>query len=92
MTVKPFVRERMALPARGATFDLAAWLPEKEKADFLEPRRIRRYDAAFGAPAAPRSRVHTRDWPGVLKRFDEARLLTLARVADIPRDGYGCVG
>ena len=91
VTVKPLVPERMALPVRGATFDLAAWLPEKERADFLQPKRIRRYDAAFGVPAAPRSRVHTRNWPGVLRRFDDSRVLTLARVESIPRDGYGRV-
>ena len=64
VAVKPHVPERMALPTRGGTFDLAAWLPEKKKADFLQPKRIRRHHPAFGTPAAPRSRIHTRDWPG----------------------------
>ena len=92
MTVKPLVpAEQMALPTLGATFDLAAWLPAEEKAEFLEPLRIKRYGVASGDPPAPRSWVHRKDWPGALKRFDESRVLTLTRVADIPRDVYGRV-
>ena len=82
---KPIVPERMALPQQGATFDLAAWLPELVKSEFVSPKAIRRRDV----PAAPRSRVHSTDWPGVLRRLDDAYMLLLAREADVPRDGYG---
>ena len=85
VTVKPLVPERMALPPRGASFELANWLPEPERSNFLSPRRIRRRDE----PAAPRSRVHAPNWPKVLEKFDDSRILMLAREEDVPRDGYG---
>ena len=37
---KPIVPERMALPQQGATFDLAAWLPEPVKSEFVSPKAI----------------------------------------------------
>ena len=82
---KPLIPERMALPARGATFDLAAWLPEPVKTEFVSPKTIRRRDL----PAAPRSRVYSSDWSGALRRLDQANVLLLAREADVPRDGWG---
>ena len=81
----PLVPDRMALPQHGATFDLAAWLPEPVRSEFERPKAIRRRDV----PAAPRSRVHSSDWPGVLRKLDDAHMLLLAREEDIPRDGYG---
>ena len=85
VTVKPLVPERMSLPSRGATFDLSAWLPEPIKSEFVHPRSIRKYDT----PAAPRSRVYSKDWPGALRRMDQSNVLMLARASDVPRDGYG---
>ena len=84
-TVMPLVPSRMALPRRGATFDLAAWLPEPERREFMHPKLIRRRDQL----AAPRSRGYSKDWPGVLRRLDDSRMLLLAREDDVPRDGFG---
>ena len=94
VVAKPLVPGRMSLPSRGATFDLSAWLPEPARSEFLFPKSIRRRDA----PAAPRSRVHSTDWPGVLQRLDRSGMLLLAREDEVPRDGYsgiprnGCFG
>ena len=33
--------------------------------------------------------MHSTDWPGVLRRLDDAHMLLLAQEADVPRDGYG---
>ena len=85
VAVKPLDPERMALPQQGATFDLADWLPEPERREFLCPRFIRRRDQ----PAAPRSRMHTKDWPGVLHKLDDSGILLLAREDEVPRDGWG---
>ena len=41
------------------------------------------------ATRAPRSRVHARDWPAVVRRFDDSRMVLLAREDEVPRDGYG---
>ena len=84
---RPLDPARMALPAQGATFDLAAWLPDPVKAEFVLPKAIRRRDV----PAAPRSRVHSTDWPGALKRLDHSNVLMLAREAEVPRDGWSCI-
>ena len=85
VTAKPLVPERMSLPAQGATFDLSEWLPEPVKSEFLHPRIIRKYDT----PAAPRSRVYSKDWPGALRRMADSNTLLLARASEVPRDGYG---
>ena len=87
VAVKPLVPSRMSLPHKGACVDVAAFLSDCEKSSFLQPRHIRRR----ATPDAPRSRVHTNDWPGLLKTLDDSGMLMLARVEDVPRDGYGRV-
>ncbi len=82
---KALAPERMSLPSRGATFDLSAWLPEPVRSEFLFPKSIRRRNL----PSAPRSRVHSKDWPSVLRQFDNSGMLMLAREDEVPRDGYG---
>ena len=74
VAIKLLVPERMDLPGRGGRFDLAAWLPEPIRSEYRSPRLIRRRDV----PRAPRSRMHCRDWPAVVRRFDDARMMILA--------------
>ena len=85
VAIKSLVPARMSLPERGACFDLAAWLPEPIKSEYRTPALIRQRDL----PRAPRSRVHARDWPAVVRQFDDSRMVLLAREEEVPRDGCG---
>ena len=75
VAIKPLVPARISLPERGACFDLAAWLPEPIKSEYRTPALIRQRDV----PRAPRSRVHAHDWPAVVRRYDDSRMVLLAR-------------
>ena len=85
VAIKPLVPARISLPERGAGFDLAAWLPEPIKSEYRTPALIRQRDV----PRAPRSRVHAHDWPAVVRRYDDSRMVLLAREEEVPRDGFG---